>query len=119
MLIRPRLTGEEEVSIKVSALKDVIAATSSMDEADEDSRHAGGCGRNCFRSCCLPVSTGDELIEEDEEGVKSMHSQSEEDEDRIGRRGAGSVSWLICRDWWVWGVEEEFCYPNKANDMPF
>ncbi|XP_022876898.1 GDP-L-galactose phosphorylase 2-like, partial [Olea europaea var. sylvestris] len=31
-----------------------IVSNFQKEEADEDSRHAGGCGRNCLRSCCLP-----------------------------------------------------------------
>ncbi|KAL2495883.1 GDP-L-galactose phosphorylase 1 [Forsythia ovata] len=31
-----------------------VVSNFQKEEAEEDSRHAGGCGRNCFRSCCLP-----------------------------------------------------------------
>ncbi|CAI9778537.1 unnamed protein product [Fraxinus pennsylvanica] len=31
-----------------------VVSNFQREEVEEDSRHASGCGRNCFRSCCLP-----------------------------------------------------------------
>ncbi|CAA3031962.1 GDP-L-galactose phosphorylase 2-like [Olea europaea subsp. europaea] len=31
-----------------------VVSNFQKEEAEEDSLYAGGCGRNCFRSCCLP-----------------------------------------------------------------